>query len=251
MPNAEPPRIACPNPDSGVVDPGLVADVVAALNVYPYFIVLTGRAAEENPYFTVALAIAMTASPEDRAAMTIVPVRYDPKTAETEGKTTSFSATADALEAHTDSSFLIRPHELIAFQFVQTAPGGGDTVILPVENFLGRLTEAERADAGALDFPFGNGMHTAVTRDAAGAPSIRFYRTQIDKSAGGAVRREDRRRLADALSASARHEDYRFHAEAGEIVLINNAKALHSRTAYDPASGRLMWRVRCHSSLLG
>ncbi len=187
----------------------------------------------------------------ERAALTVTLVAHDPSAPKVDGRATSFSTTADELEAHTDSSFMPRPDEFVAFQFKDVDPVGGDTIILPVDDVLARLSAADRAAARATEFFFGNSFHTILTGDD-GRPSIRFYRVQLDQSAGGALIRPDRIALADAVSAAAaaRHEDYRFHAKPGQTVLINNTKCLHSRTAFDPASNRVMFRVRAHTPLI-
>ena len=249
--SGEIPRLQAPDPEDGFISPAFRDDVISALNAYPWFAVLQGRRPEGDARFTQALATSLTTKSEERARMTVTPVRYNPKVNPDAGRATSFSATAHALDAHTDSTFMPRPHEFVAFQFAKADPTGGDTIMLPVEKVLERVPEDLREKAAATEFFWGHSMHPIVT-DARGRQSIRFYRTQLDKSAGGALKREDRIRIADAFSEAVRseHEDYRFHAEPGEIVLINNTKTLHSRTAFAETSERLMFRVRSHSSLI-
>ena len=246
------PRIQAPDPGAGLVTEAFRSEVIETLNAYPYFAVLEGRKPDTTPHFTLALAASLTASPAERSAITIKTVRYNPEVKTHAKGATNFSSTAHALEAHTDSTFMPRPHEFIAFQFVKADPTGGDTIMMPVEDVLGRLSPRIRAAAAEMEFFWGQFMAPILTGDA-DRPSIRYYRTQLDTVAGGALKRADRIEIADAVSAAvaASHEDYRFHAEPGETVLINNTKTLHSRTAFSETSERLMWRIRANTALIG
>ena len=157
------PRLQAPDPDDGFIAPGFRDDVIAALNVYPWFVVLCGRCPEGDARFTQALATSLTANAAERARMTVTPVRYNPKVNPEAGRATSFSATAHALDAHTDSTFMPRPHEFVAFQFVKADPVGGDTIMLPMEKVLERVPGDLADAAAATEFFWGHSMNPIVT----------------------------------------------------------------------------------------
>jgi alpha-ketoglutarate-dependent taurine dioxygenase len=44
---------------------------------------------------------------------------------------------------------------------------------------------------------------------------------------------------------------HRFRIESGEIMCMQNTRALHGRTGFDGESDRLMYRIRANAGCLG
>ena len=76
------------------------------------------------------------------------------------------------------------------------------------------------------------------------SPLRRYYRTQLDSCAG-----QRSQIAADALDEldqvlASLGESHIFDLSAGDILFINNLKALHARTGFGADSDRLMLRYR-------
>ena len=174
-------------------------------------------------------------------------VQVDPAAASRSGGTTHYSRTHLPLALHTDSSNMADPHQLIAFHMVRSDAVGGDSTMLPLPRLLDALP-AGLADALATPFPFGR---LALPVLWGPGPNIRYYRAQIDTASAGQLpavyqsvldefdRVLDRPGLID-----------RFGLAEGDVLFINNRRALHGRTGFSPTSGRLMLRYRIHASSL-
>ncbi len=245
--------------------PDIVGDLAArladGLRRYPHFVVLTGLPPTRERVLTVALGrtIADMApadrvlTPDGRIKVSFTRVQIDPEKVGSENAVTRYSRTNRPLELHTDSSYLRRPHEFVAFQMVRSDPDGGDTLLVPVEHVVSALGPAMVRTLKRSRVPFGRGDYP-ILWERNGAPNIRYYRSQIDTALeeGGRVRESDLSGMAVLDAALERPDNqFRFHLKAGETVFLHNTKVLHGRTGFAPVSTRLMYRVRVHAGCLG
>jgi hypothetical protein len=124
---------------------------------------------------------------------------------------TAYSRTNQPLGLHTDSTFEDRPHELVTFQFVRAAPGGGDTLMLPVKNVAEALGDGVRGVLGEATFPFGEKSFPLWERS--GAPHMRYYRKQIELACenGARIGERERERWMNSMRCSpAKRSDTNF-----------------------------------------
>lgn len=234
----------------------LIAPTIAALNAYPFFTRIAGFGVERDRGKLLGRSISVVAPLHPRKAfekLSSARIRIDPVAfAKEGGDGTRYSQTEQALGAHTDSSYLEDPHELVAFQMAVPDPAGGETLMVAAADVVSVLDEPVRARLAAPVFPFGSARYPILS-GRPGDPKIRYYRRQIDESAAVSepLGAEDIAAL-DALDAAlARPElQTRFRLEAGEIVLMNNLRVLHGRTGMDTGSERLMYRVRAWAGCL-
>lgn len=181
---------------------------------------------------------------------TSVKIDADDFAKETDG--TRYSRTNIALAAHTDSTFLPAPHELVSFHMVRPDSAGGESFIVTARDVVAALP----ADVNALlrdpVFPLGKELYPVLTGPD-GNPRIRYYRTQVDEDvARGAVLDDAHRGAIDTLDAVLADPALaiRFKLGAGEIVYLNNTRVLHGRTGFAPDSDRLMYRTRAFAGCL-
>lgn len=172
-------------------------------------------------------------------------VRIDPEEAARPSRATRYSRTNLSLPLHTDSAHTKRPHSLVAFLAVRPdASGGGQSSIIPVKEVIAQLNPATIAALRRPVFNFGRGL-VPILSGPTDDPSIRYYRTQIDSC----TQVLDDRSLTDVLApldevllslAAART----FSLKTGDLLIVNNHKALHARTGFDENSERLVLRFR-------
>lgn len=239
---------------------GILAEVVCGqLSAPPHYTVLRGGQADRSSFWARALCRAI-AWLEPRkvgprgvvGAISMTEVRVDGDTAKKKDDVTRFSRTNQALAPHTDSSYLADPHELVAFHMIETGDGGGETTIVPVEALLEVLLAKTQARLRDAIYPFGRGVQPILfgTDDR---PRIRYYRAQIDSALadGATLETEGRDAIADLDARLAEMETaLTFRLEPGDILLLNNKMALHGRSGFDPASPRLLHRLRTHAGRL-
>ena len=101
-------------------------------------------------------------------------------------------------------------------------------------------------------FTFAGRQHPILWGSPA-EPLMRYYRTQLDEDVAAGAPLAPRHRMAvdelDAVLADLAPR-CQFRLEAGEMILINNIRALHGRTALEDDSARLMYRFRVHAGCL-
>ena len=242
----------------------LARSIHAALVSYPHYIVVTGYPATEDRTNLVNLAKAIGAietvssdsgigcsgfSHQKQHKVSFTKVRINPAKANAGGGVTQYSRTHLPLPPHTDSSYMSRPHELVAFQCIVSDRAGGESIMVPVADLLPQLNGdvVERLRAPA--YPFGNQPYPILMGDS-GHERIRYYRAQIDRihKAGAPPLSSDQLAAIESLDqALLQTEHYgQFHLQAGQIVFMHNCKVLHGRTGFAPESDRLLYRIRLH-----
>jgi hypothetical protein len=228
-------------------------DVVAAvdrgLRNYPYFVVLEGLPAGGDHRAIEALVRALAGIGPADNAMTFTPVQVDPAEAAGTILGTRYSRTHEALAPHTDSTFMDEPHSIVAFQMVRSdEAGGGRSTIVAADDVVSELDPDTIATLREPRFALSNERLLPILWDSQSSVSMRYYRRQMDYIL--AQRGEESRftpllnMLDELLSDLA--EDREFALADGEVLIFNNQKVLHGRTAMSPESGRLLYRFRAH-----
>lgn len=252
-------RRPCPPSISAADTPPaeLVPAVVEALRCYPYFVVLRGLASPEDRRVgeEIVTAVALYADRHRPTAGTrpdkisFTRVRIDRETAAREGAVTRYSRTHLALPPHTDSAYSDRPHALVAFHMVRRDPLGGLSTVVPVADIVSSLAPAMLDLLREPRFAFGR-EDMPILWGPRGGESMRYYRAQIETALrlrGAATVDPDAALDAlDGLLASIAERRI-FRLDDGEMLLLDNRKALHGRTAFAPDSDRLMYRFRAHA----
>lgn len=236
---------------------GAIPDIVARLTTFPYFVVLKGLTPTEDEE-TVEDIIADIADIPGAdgeiwpGKITFTTVQIDPDAAGKASVGTRYSRTERALSPHTDSAFATRPHSLVAFQMVRSDPVGGRSTIVPVSDVIAALAPRHLEEMRRAQFAFGS-EDMPILWGEPGAESMRYYRAQIE--AASAKREVPPKQPLEVLDAidrilAEREGDRVFALGDGDVLMLNNWKVLHGRTAMDPASARLMFRFRVHAAVL-
>ena len=235
----------------------LASAVHEALKNYPHYAIVTGYPATEESDHVVNLAHAICDGPgADGAAprcvnkkVSFTRVRIDEQKAKRGGTATHYSRTHQPLAPHTDSSYKPEPHELVIFQMIVSDDRGGDSVMVPVEDLLARLSEETIACLREPVYPLGEETHP-ILRGGADDCEIRYYRNQIDRSLQEGTALSERQMAAltelDALLAEEGAFD-QFHLKSGEILFFHNRKVLHGRTGFADDSKRELYRYRLNA----
>jgi len=148
---------------------------------------------------------------------------------------------------HTDSPFRPSPPAIVAFQCVRHAPIGGETILVRGDEIYAYLSRHNPLGLEALTSSLATAWRSNFRREV----SV-FCRTskgfQIafrrDKSAGmqatGAA--------ADALDEIETYvnnpsRQLRLPLRSGQILVLDNTRVLHGRTAFPPGCGRMLRRL--------
>lgn len=234
------------------------ADLARRLSAYPYHSVLKGFGGEADGERLKALARALAAlpGPDGRGAddekISFTRVRVNPDSSGRKGASTRLSRTSAPLPAHTDSSYAGAPHALVAFHMLRADPEGGESVVIAARDAADALTETQRRLLRQPVFPFGKRLRP-VLWGKDGDECIRYYRVQIEAGlAEGATLSPAHQATIDALDTILDDPDMgtRFRLEDGDVLALNNLKALHGRTGFASDSPRLMHRLRAHAPVL-
>lgn len=169
------------------------------------------------------------------------------------GPLTRLSRTANEMSLHTDSSYLDRPHELVAFHMHRPDPdGGGISKLVALTDILPRLSERCQRLLAMPIFPFGKRRAPVLYAGRTGL-RIRYYRAQIDR--GIELGNPLPANCIDAMDTldtvlSDPTLQMQTMLEANDVLLMANGWALHGRSALPFNSPRHMTRFRLHLPML-
>ena len=184
------------------------------LITYPFYVILRGLSASEAPDFLIDLICSLERSEQCKEKISFEKIEINPEAANISSTGTHVSRSSDALEPHTDSSSILRPHEIVAFQFVRTDLLGGESVLIPLDDLIENLDDNIVQCLQMPIFPFGGGNFPIIS-NRNGRYSIRYYRKQIVKSSGGDLRSfPHQNKIIEALDRALAPVDnnFRFHA---------------------------------------
>ena len=230
----------------------IAAELIARLRASPHWLVLV---TEQNPIDLDGVVSVLTAmSQSDATTVGELPrisktkIRVDAKQLARKGNVTRYSRTPDALPLHTDCSNKAIPPNLVAFAMERPDPqGGGESVILSASDLVHELPEDLVSLLRQPVFPFTGEKQYPILQGEGDDWRIRYYRNQINSALGEPCTLSDK--LREALDELERYverskQSVRFAMQAGEVVIMDNQRVLHGRSAMPADSPRLMHRFR-------
>lgn len=253
------PTLGVDDPESTIDDGGPVLEAIAAKLVnalvnYPHAVLLTGvrpRGGQDQVPDIVTLVRAIIETLGGDPAWTrlsFTEIEVIPDINADRGTATGYSRTSSGIAPHSDTSFLQKPDNLLALQCVHADTEGGETTIVPVEDVLERLSRESKRELRRPVFPFADGVLKPVLSGRKSDECISYYDTQLEKGAAAHQNSLDEAAQSALLEIDQVISDptigFRFNLREGDLVLINNHKALHGRTALAEDSSRLLYRVR-------
>jgi alpha-ketoglutarate-dependent taurine dioxygenase len=137
---------------------------------------------------------------------------------------------------HTDESFLEHPADFVLLHCWQAAPTGGTTRVADSRAIPARVDRVEWIAWTQLRLPYPCGERCSV--DAAGA--VRF---NPDECAAALLSSRQQDWLA-RFAETARRLAIEVPLVAGDVLLLDNRRMLHGRSAFAAACGRLLKRLR-------
>lgn len=258
----------------------LLTSIYDALTQYPYYVIINGFAPLQEhtelsqiikspvrdfiywkSLMSLAYAIRAKISPEsrtnhediDKVSFTKICISRQVGEAQEDG-VTQYSRTHLPLPPHTDSSYMVLPHEIVAFHCVEADENGGETIMVPIDHILKHLDKSVLARLRDPVYPFGQGYHGILCGDEDN-PLIRYYHAQVKRSLTSDMpplpqeHQSALRALDDFLDQN--HRFQKFRLKPGQILFMHNHKVLHGRTALSPDTNRLLYRLRMHVASLG
>jgi hypothetical protein len=159
------------------------------------------------------------------------------------------STSADVFPLHSDDTFAAAPCRHVLMHCWQADPsGGGISRVADVRDILARLPtwaieRLQQPDFASPAGPLAVLFPIAGETDACG---IRFNHRDFvsyGERYGPALSGEQMAAL-DALLQAADACEQTMLLAAGDCLVVDNHRVLHGRTAFDPASGRLLKRLR-------
>lgn len=220
-------------------------EVLTSLSRPPYFLLVRGTCDSigSGPVEKLLVAASLFGRPHATGTvkMSRTRVRIDADVARRTGPVTHYSRTSLPLPAHTDSTTMDVPHDLVAFCMIRPDPAGGDSFVVSSADVLKATSPS---DVALLKTPVSFGKRSYPVLSQGVDPAIRYYEAQIDR---GSMDRDTAAVLSrlDALLAQPGLQ-HRFRLQAGDVLFLNNRKALHGRTGFSADSDRLMHRFRIH-----
>ncbi len=240
----------------------LAHSICKTLENYPHFVVVNGYSAVGDRTNLINLSQAIqtiesnSVSAEGvnlkRESISFTKVRIDrSQNAEIEFRSgvTKYSRTHLALTPHTDSSYMQKPHELIAFQCIVADSQGGESIVIPSEDIIRQLDPEAKDLLRAPVYPLGDSLSPIIFGEE-DDEHIKYYKAQIERALEtGNCSLSDKhvaviQSLDDLLQST--QLKFKFDLQPGQILFIHNTKALHGRSELSPESDRLLYRVRLH-----
>jgi alpha-ketoglutarate-dependent taurine dioxygenase len=157
------------------------------------------------------------------------------------------SSNADEFPLHTDDSYSPAPaHYVLMHCWQADAQGGGESWVAHVDAIvaLAAADLIQRLASTPYPTPFGNA--SVLRHDAAGQWRVRFNCrdmmsfAQLRQQALSAQQTDD----LLAFEQLAMQCMQRMQLAPGDCIVVDNHRVLHGRSAFDPASGRLLKRLR-------
>ena len=259
-----PPTIEIQQPKTGATISlnEVSTSIYDALTQYPYYIVVDGFTPlrERTQLMDFGRAVRAKISPpsktnrEDinRVSFTKVYINRQQEEAE-EGGATQYSRTHLRLPPHTDSSYMMLPHEIVAFHCIEADENGGETIMVPIDDIIKHLDKNVLQRLGDPVYPFGRGCHAIICGEEKN-PLIRYYHAQVkrfltpDTPTFSQEHQAALKSLDELLEQT--HLYQKFHLKPGQILFMHNHKVLHGRTELSSESNRVLYRIRMHAASL-
>ena len=230
----------------------IAAGLMARLRAAPHWLVLV---TEQNPIDLDRVVNVLTAMGQSDATtagelprISKTKIRVDAKQLARKGKVTRYSRTPDALPLHTDCSNKAIPPNLAAFAMERPDPqGGGESVSLSAADLVHELPKDLVSLLRQPVFPFVGEKRYPILQGQGDDLRIRYYRNQLNSALGKQCPLSDQ--LREALDELERYlalskRSVRLALQPGEVLIMDNQRVLHGRSAMPADSPRLMHRFR-------
>lgn len=162
------------------------------------------------------------------------------------------STTRDEFALHTDSTPLVHPHDYVLLGCQVASPdGGGESRLVHLEALGAALGDEVLDTLAEPVFPFplndpaeGTGVRRAAVLE--GRERIRYRRDALDRGIALEGIDEGPRRALEALDDVLADESLQvaFTLEPGEVLVLDNRRVLHGRTAIRPGAERVLRRLK-------
>jgi alpha-ketoglutarate-dependent taurine dioxygenase len=174
--------------------------------------------------------------------------------ASSDGPPKDLSETAAEFAAHTDSTFLRNPHDLLALACVHSDGSGGQSFLIDVDAVVAALDSEDVAALSEPVFPFwlndplfGLGRHDAPILAEYGVGTARYRRDVVagllaDSDRARAHHRTAVQRLDSLLDACAAHGQ--MSLAPGQFLLFDNRRLFHGRTPLGSNTARVLLRLK-------
>jgi alpha-ketoglutarate-dependent taurine dioxygenase len=154
------------------------------------------------------------------------------------------STTTDPFDLHTDDYFLPEPSDVVILLCVRQAGVGGESLIAPLDEVLGRLDATTRALLHEPVFPTPFGP-VAILTEVGGSARVRYNRSTIRLlAANGVAVPAPHADALDAFDGAARASSRTFRLSAGQCLVADNGRLLHGRRAFE--GHRLLRRMKVY-----
>ncbi|HEX4088936.1 MAG TPA: TauD/TfdA family dioxygenase [Trebonia sp.] len=174
--------------------------------------------------------------------------------ASSDGSPRDLSETAAEFAAHTDSTFLRNPHDLIALACVHSDGGGGESFLIDVDAVTAELGPDDAAALSEPAFPFwlndplyGLGRHDAAILGEHGPGTARYRRDVVAGLLAGSDRAAERHRRAvrrlDALLDDCAAQRP-ISLMPGQLLLFDNRRLFHGRAPLGLNTARTLLRLK-------
>lgn len=152
------------------------------------------------------------------------------------------SASNQAFAAHTDESFCAQPARWLLLHCWQSAAVAGDSFWVDSQSLIRRVGRETRIALEQMRLPYPCGDRVTVEADG----RVRFNVDEVMAASSRSgisltlAQQAWIRRFAAAFAANAQ----RIHLESEDLLVIDNWRVLHGRSAFAADSGRLLKRIR-------
>jgi gamma-butyrobetaine dioxygenase len=164
------------------------------------------------------------------------------------------SSNSDEFPLHTDDSYNLSPARYVLMHCWQndasTEPGAGGESWLSHVNHIVSKAPADLVDRliyTPYPTPFGQATILQRARSQQGIEwQVRFNRRDMQSFAklrGKSLSEQQLSDLAEFETLASRCME-RIRLQPGDCIIVDNRRALHGRSAFNPASGRLIKRLR-------
>ncbi len=166
----------------------------------------------------------------------IMHIKYDPIKATRRDRPAYFSSEAFPLD--TDMSYVVNPPRyLLMLCLMSDSSGGGYTTLSDCRSAWNALSRTDQSELASSQFRFRNPPNTLSGDSGAlpmsyATPHWQMWRVRMDSMIFPACASE----AVGAFSRSLEEYSISFALSAGQLLIVDNHRITHGRTAFDPST---------------
>ncbi|WP_269582981.1 TauD/TfdA family dioxygenase [Roseibium sp. Sym1] len=156
------------------------------------------------------------------------------------------STTSRELDLHSDEYFSEEPSSIVLLACVTQAARGGESFVVSVDAIAEALPAECKAMLMENPVPTHIGPRHVLTQTPDGL-EIRYNRLEMERAQAlvdCAPLSPEMNDAIDTLEDCARAHLEFFHLAPGDLLVLNNRKSLHGRTAFSENDNRVLKRIR-------